>query len=474
MNINSLMDQLHSDPIGFFEKNQSESSILEYKSSFELDTALEFCPIVKKKIKENLFNQAVSLRLFETLVAFANTTGGLLIMGVAEAGSAIVEPSQREICSRKLKDKINSQKRCYEFNLESFAKIDSLNLIGLNQELSLSGMDFDGFQRHVLDRFSVNDNRKYISFKEVLYPCSPDAEKSNQKRTIHIFMSANLDACIEEIFPVVLPFENEKKCILGCIKVKPSLKPIYLTIDSKHSNNVLYALPVRKTGKTQIEKDVSRIQDYVESHFGSILAGKIVEELLARSQEMASSLVIDITEQNVVKRAGQYAAEWEKAGFPYRMVEKDGQKFKGFTLEKTLWESENRLSVMAFLLMVSLHYNAGWEYWTPSNKKNPLAVTALFETFHMNYWRTRFRALYALQFMDQEIVKNELAKKKHQLISERTQNAIENHVAEKTVITFIREIADANLGDISKKASQVLIEIGSQWKDPEAGMEAPL
>jgi len=271
------------------------------------------------------------------------------------------------------------------------------------------------------------------------------------------------------------PVGSEKKCILGCIKVKPSLKPIYLTIDAKHSNNRLYALPVRKTGKTQMEQDFSRIQDYVESHFGSILAGKIVEELLARSREMVSGLVNDINEQNVAKRAGQYAAEWEKAGFPYRMVEKDGQKFKGFTLEKTLWESENRSNVMAFLLMVSLHYNAGWEYWTPLNKKTPLAVTALFETFHMNHWRTRFRALYALQFMDQEIVKNELAKKKHQPISVRTRKAIENHVAEKTVITFIREIADANLGDISKKKTRhVLIEIGSQWKDPEAGMEPPL
>lgn len=470
---NAIIEEFRINPINFILKNQHESPILEFKSSFELDTALNLCPLSEKN-KTIHINQALSMRIFETLVAFANTHGGLLILGLAESKGQIVDKSQKERCGIIFQEKKRSDKPCYK-SPENGHHIDigELKIYGIEKELAVCRMDFDAFQRRFQDRFTITGEKKRITFKPKVYPCDPGFN-SNQKPVVRISMSNSVDQYIDEIFSVPVTGKNNKTLTLGAVTVKPAPTPIYLTIEENNSQNMLYALPIRKTGKTKLEKDLGRVQAYISNRFGSALAKQIAEEL---SSFAASSLAEKhhvVKEDDVHELVGRYAGEWKEAAYPYNMVEEYGKKIKSFTGDLKLWEKENRAEVMALLLMVSLHYNSGWEKWTLKNKSNETAVTELFETFHMNYWRTRFRALYALQFMDWGLVAAELKKPRHGILSNETLQAILTHVAKKTVAKFIRETADAGLGDISKKARQVLTEIATIWVDPDAGFKAPL
>lgn len=109
-----LTQQIKNETKAFFKegKNQTESIILEYKASFAYDTALALCPFCSSD-KKNLLNDALSLRILETIIGFANTSGGLLIIGVAEKKGRIVDRKHQEICTEKYKE--HTQKpRCFQ------------------------------------------------------------------------------------------------------------------------------------------------------------------------------------------------------------------------------------------------------------------------------------------------------------------------------------------------------------------------
>ncbi len=180
------------------------------------------------------------------------------------------------------------------------------------------------------------------------------------------------------------------------------------------------------------------------------------------------------SEEEIRELVARYAAEWKSLGCPYHLVENYGKEIKGYLNKDSLWKGEEKSEVEAFLLMASVHFNAGWEKWTIRNGGNRLAVKALIEILHSNYWRTRFRALYALQFMNHDQIADELAEERHRSLSKQTIQTLKSYVPNRKVTPFLREIADQDNQSIAEKASQVLAEIASLWKDPEAGIKTTL
>ena len=467
-----LLRSLKADPPTFLKRHPAETPLLEYKAAFALDAALSLCPLVDRSKANALLNPEIALNIFITLVAFANTRGGMLVLGVAETGHAIVSERHKNGCVLTSLPAIEGQHPCYKAHAAQAKKAhQTLQIVGLERELIYRGWDFDRFQRHVQDLFSIDVAKHSLTFKHTPYPC--DGKKTAQ--TTKIQPSEALDPHIQELARVETADDNGTSHLLGVVTVKPAPRPIYLTIDPSQSQNLIYALPVRKTGKTELEKDPRRIETYIYDRFEAKIAERIARELASLALEAKPTTVRALKPEDLIAMAGENAARWQAAGWSYPMVESFGKELRAYTAQANLWESEFRPEVMALLLMVSIHNNAGWEIWTPKNKGNREAVKALFMALHVRqWWRTRFRVLYALQFMDPVQVSGELHDPVHADLSQETLQTIRTHVAQKKVVKFIRNVAEAGMGDISKKAQQVLVEIGILFKDPEAGVDSPL
>ncbi len=344
----------------------------------------------------------------------------------------------------------------------------TLQIVGLEPELAYRGMDFDEFQRHIQNLFSTNTTKPAVKFKPAAYPC---ADKGVD-RTIKVVPSEALDPHIREITQVEVISDTDSSYLLGLITVGAAPRPIYLTIDSSDSKNLLHVLPVRKTGQTELEEDLRRIETYISERYEAKIAKRIAEELLSLTVVAKPT---PVTPEYLSSLAANNATRWQTEGWTNNLVETFGKDLCSYTTQSGFWEQENRPEVKALLLMVSLHYNSGWEFWTPRNAGNQAAVKALFMALHVQqWWRTRFRVLYALQFMDSQQVWEELNNPCHANLSGETLKAIRNHVPHKTVAGFIRSVTEAELGDISSKARQVLMEIATLWQDPKAGVDSPL
>lgn len=467
-----LVRSFKTDTAAFLKAHPAETALLEYKAAFALDAALSLCPLVDRSKPSALLNPEITLNIFTTLVAFANTRGGMLVLGVAEAGREIISERFKRACTlSKGKDR-DQRPSCFAAHADRIARVaNPLQIVGLEAELACRGTDFDGFQRQVQSVFATNATKPALKFMPAAYPCAG----SSTVRTFKVLPSEALDPHIREIAAVETADDAGATHLLGLFTVQPAPRPIYLTIDSSDSKNLIYALPVRKTGQTELEKDPRRIETYIFHRYEAKIAASIAKELANLAAAAKPAAPRALKSEDLSSMAGKNATVWQAEGWSYPMVESFGKELRAYTAKANLWEGESRPEVMALLLMVSIHNNAGWEIWTPKNKGNREAVKALFMALHVRqWWRTRFRVLYALQFMDWPQVSEELHDPIHSDLSKETLQAIRTHVAQKKVAKFIRKIAEAGMGDISKKAQQVLVEIGILFKDPEAGVDSPL
>jgi hypothetical protein len=269
--------------------------------------------------------------------------------------------------------------------------------------------------------------------------------------------------------------ESKRSCTVGVITVRPVDSPIYLTIEKSGSQNLVYALPVRKPGKTELENDLKRIETYLFTRFKDDIANAIVKQLAQQVGGHHADMAALVHPGDLRALAADLATRWQSEGWIYDLVEQFGPPLRSYVDNPERWQGENRPQVLALLLMVSLHYNAGWEKWTPINSGNLETVKALTEVLHMKkWWRTRFRALYAMQFMELNQVAEVLKYERHQSLGQETLAVLNTHVPEKSVVVFIKQIADGGIPDISEKARKVLVEIANVWKDPNAGINLPL
>ena len=464
-----LVRSFKTDPAAFLKAHPAETALLEYKAAFALDAALSLCPLVDRTRANALLNPEIILNIFITLVAFANTRGGMLVLGVAEAGREIISERYKNGCA--LADRADRADRlpCFEAHATGAVQVNqALNIVGLEAELAYRKMNFDAFQRYVQGLFSTNAAKSVLKFKHSLYPC----EGKHAARTTRILLSEALDPHIQEIAAVETAGDGGASHLLGLVTVQRASRPIYLTIDSSDSQNRIYALPVRKTGQTELERDPRRIETYIFHRYEAKIAERIAKEL---ANLTLAAKPRAFKPEDLAAMAAENAARWQAEGWAYPMVETFGKELRAYTVKTGLWEDESRPEVKALLLMVSIHYKAGWEIWTPRNNGNREAVKALFMALHVRqWWRTRFRVLYAMQFMDPEQIADVLADPIHADLSKETLGTIRTYVAQKTVAVFIRDVARAGLGDISRKAQEVLLEIATLWNDPVTGLDSPL
>ncbi len=162
-----------------------------------------------------------------------------------------------------------------------------------------------------------------------------------------------------------------------------------------------------------------------------------------------------------------YSIQWKNNGYSYYLVENYGKELKMYTpAHQKIWDNKELNEIeLAFILMISIHFNAGWEKWVPLNIDNELALHSLFLGMHVNYWRTRFRILYSLQFFDYDDIKNELNKIENKNLSDKIKEVIKNYVYSKQVVQFLHNVANSAPDYIASRAKAVLTEIASRWKD---------
>lgn len=171
-----------------------------------------------------------------------------------------------------------------------------------------------------------------------------------------------------------------------------------------------------------------------------------------------------------------YAVRWKKNNYSYDLVENFGKNLKLFTTaHQKIWDDKDlNQTELALLLMISIHFNAGWEKWVPKNINNQLALHSLFIGLHVPYWRTRFRILYSLEFFNIEDINIELSKVENQSLSDKTQMTIKNYVFSKKVIHFLHNVVNSAPEYIASRSEDVLIEISSRWKDSRIDDVIPL
>ncbi len=292
--IEALVAELRTDPKLFFESesNQKESIILEYKSSFGLDAALSLCPYVHANTALR-HNDALVMKILESIIAFANTDGGVLILGVSDAHNKIVNEREREKC----KHLHGSEDNPCEIGLDTMPgyQIKNLRIVGIQHELDWRKMTFDAFQRMILDRFSLgsgSNKSQCIKFKPVSYPCDQDRDRKSSG--VKYFPDRSPASLIKDILSIDQKL-SDSSYLLCAIVVEPSSEPVMVTVregDSRNDKNIYFA---RRPGQTYPIINIDNFWQYCPKRFRGLNS----EELLSRFQFSIERSIGGIIEDKV-------------------------------------------------------------------------------------------------------------------------------------------------------------------------------
>lgn len=176
------------------------------------------------------------------------------------------------------------------------------------------------------------------------------------------------------------------------------------------------------------------------------------------SKEISLNILQHHTKE-ILQTISTCASEWEKSEYQYMLIEKYGQNLKLYTLNhKLLHNSVTNDNLHAFIILISIHFNAGWEFWAKHNKDNEIAISQMVKSLRLKYWRVRFRVLYSLQYSNKYILKRKLAINEN-LLSKRTNYVIENYVFRNNVVEYLKNVSKDSTHIIRNKANEVLTEI---------------
>lgn len=181
---------------------------------------------------------------------------------------------------------------------------------------------------------------------------------------------------------------------------------------------------------------------------------------LAQNRKMSSSAILP-----EIFELSDIADIWERTQRPYHHVENLSNGLCGLIRHPPANVVTTEEPLRSFLLLAALHNGGNWLYWVGANLNSPLAVATILTALGVSYERVRFRAYYALQFFDPEMIRQGLVKT-HVRISESDIKIIEQYVLNGNVKAYLLETAGFVENRLAEKVRTVIREIEQFGPDP--------
>ena len=186
---------------------------------------------------------------------------------------------------------------------------------------------------------------------------------------------------------------------------------------------------------------------------------KHIKSLTDNVENLLSGRCDSKTQYDPIKEIDNTAAKWVSSGCPYHMLEGINQQLKLLVRQPPDDIAVKDSDTLMMLLMAALHFGGDWAFWVRKNEGSKNALQQLLIQLNIDYYRPRFRALYALQSYDVNKVKsmvNEVGDK----ISQGNKSIIEKYVYSRSIPEYLEKISKGADAEIAKRASAVLNEIG--------------
>lgn len=166
-----------------------------------------------------------------------------------------------------------------------------------------------------------------------------------------------------------------------------------------------------------------------------------------------------------VYELSEIAQDWESANRAYHIVERLSDALKGMIRHPPIDMAQADEPLRSFLLLAGLHYGGNWLHWLGLNLRTQHALPTMLTALSVSYDRVRFRAFYGLQFIDTASListVNDASVK----IGGNTKDIINRFVIPKSVMSYLKEVAQSVDNRLADKARAVIREIENFGPDP--------
>lgn len=152
------------------------------------------------------------------------------------------------------------------------------------------------------------------------------------------------------------------------------------------------------------------------------------------------------------------AEAWQAAGKPYYLVEDLSKSLTALVRHPPATNSAPSEPYLGFLLLAGLHHGGNWLRWLQENTHSLHAIPIIFTALQTTYERVRFRALYALQYFDADIVHDAINTSNVRL-GASVKDIVEQYVVNRQVELYLHKTAGTGVGGLADKARGVIREI---------------
>lgn len=159
------------------------------------------------------------------------------------------------------------------------------------------------------------------------------------------------------------------------------------------------------------------------------------------------------------------AMKWNASHRPYHHVEELSKGLVGLIRNPPLDVVKAEEPLRSFLLLAGLHHGGNWLHWVGDSLGTTQAVATILTALGVSYERARFRAQYALQYFDPELVRQSLGKPQVR-IGAPDRKIVEEYVLNGSVKTYLLEKAISAERGLAEKLRVVVGEIEQFGPDP--------
>ena len=154
----------------------------------------------------------------------------------------------------------------------------------------------------------------------------------------------------------------------------------------------------------------------------------------------------------------EIAGAWEAADRPYHHVEGLTENLKALIRHPPENSTTPADPTRGFLLLAGLHHGGNWLYWLGENLDSPRVVAILLSALKVSYERVRFRAHYALQYVDPMKVQESMAVPGFK-IGATVKEIVEQYDVTGQVMTYLLKTVSNSDQQLADKARAVIREI---------------